>query len=222
MKKLFQAIRKNEIEIVEQLLNMHPELVNCTAKQPPKKDDGQSPLQVALKTGHLDIAQLLLEHGADVNFMETEPCCNTWKCPVIQDAVTAAVMKCRWNTNNSITGFKVFSTKDEAIHACTILKRMLQSGANINALDSYGNSGLWRYCLQASQILPGYNYSEHRMTTDRILTDDLREDLLQILLYLNESGADYSYISPNTNTTVMDFYKEGPLASILRANELQD
>lgn len=38
-----------------------PDLVNCVAKQPPKKDDGQSSLQVALKTGAFDIADYLID-----------------------------------------------------------------------------------------------------------------------------------------------------------------
>ena len=56
MKKFFKAIRDKDFELVSQLINSSPELVNCTAKQPPKKDDGQSPLQIALKTGAFDIA----------------------------------------------------------------------------------------------------------------------------------------------------------------------
>ena len=92
MKKLFKAIRDGNIELVKQLIDSKPELVNCTAKQPPKKDDGQSPLQVALKTGAFDIADLLIDNGADLNFMEDESCCNTWRAPVIHDAINAAVM----------------------------------------------------------------------------------------------------------------------------------
>ena len=55
MKKLFQAIRRGDAAAVRELLEKKPELIACTAKQPPKKDDGQSPLQVALKTNHLEI-----------------------------------------------------------------------------------------------------------------------------------------------------------------------
>jgi len=40
------------------------------AKQPPKKDDGQSPLQVALKTGNTASADYLLDMGADVNTLD--------------------------------------------------------------------------------------------------------------------------------------------------------
>ena len=56
------------------LLDKKPELIACTAKAPPKKDVGQSPLQVAIKTNNYVIAHLLLDRGADVNFMEPEDC----------------------------------------------------------------------------------------------------------------------------------------------------
>ena len=63
MKKLFKAIRDGNIELVKQLVDNKPELANCVAKQPPKKDDGQSPLQVALKTGNVLIAEYLFGYG---------------------------------------------------------------------------------------------------------------------------------------------------------------
>jgi ankyrin repeat protein len=85
MKKLFKAIRDKNIEMVRELIASSSELVNCIAKQPPKKDDGQSPLQVALKTGAFDIVEFLIDNGADLNFMEDESCCNTWRTPVIHD-----------------------------------------------------------------------------------------------------------------------------------------
>lgn len=37
MKKLFNAIRKSDLNIVKELIEKKPELVNCTAKQPLKK-----------------------------------------------------------------------------------------------------------------------------------------------------------------------------------------
>ncbi len=111
-------------------------------------------MQIALKTGALDIAEYLIDNGADVNFMEDESCCNAWRTPVVHDAINAAVMSSRWNTNNQYTGFEVFSTEEDADHAQKILEKMLQMGSDINKLDSSGNSGIWRFCLQAIQILP--------------------------------------------------------------------
>lgn len=215
MKKLFKAIRDNNIELVKQLINSRPELVNCTAKQPPKKDDGQSPLQVALKTGAFDIADFLIDNGADLNFMEDETCCNTWRAPVIHDAINAAVMNSRWNTNNQYTGFKVFSTEENAITSRNLLEKMLQLGSDINKLDSYGSSGIWRYCLQANQILPMFNYATNCESDDRIFTVELENDLLNILKLLCRYGADLSYAAPNVGLTVKAFFTNGSMAKLL-------
>jgi hypothetical protein len=215
LKKLFKAIRDKNIELVKQLIINDPVLVNCTAKQPPKKDDGQSPLQVALKTGAFDIADFLIDNGADLNFMEDESCCNTWRAPVIHDAINAAVMSSRWNTNNPYTGFEVYSTEENAITARKLLEKMLQLGSDINMLDSSGNSGIWRYCLQANQILPRFNYATNCECDDRIFTVELETDLLSILKLLCKYGADLSYVSPNVGLTVKAFYANGSMAKLL-------
>ena len=68
---------------------------------------------------------------------------------------------CMTHTNDKYMGFRVFSTKERAVEALNVLKRMLDMGADVNALDSYGNSGMNRFALQAKQILPSYNYVEH-------------------------------------------------------------
>ena len=176
MKKLFQAIRQGNDAAVRALLEKKPELISCTAKQPPKKDDGQSPLQVALKTGRLEIAEYLLDLGADVNFMEAEDCASGWQAPVLHDAINAAVMNSRWNENLQPTGggVKVFHTQAEADRAFLILKRMLDLGADIRGVDSYGNTCVWRLCLQARQVLPPYNHSTCAVGSTRILTPELR------------------------------------------------
>lgn len=215
MKKLFKAIRDKDFELVSQLINSSPELVNCTAKQPPKKDDGQSPLQIALKTGAFDIAEFLIDNGADLNFMEDESCCNTDRAPVIHDAINAAVMCSRWNTNNPYTGFEVFSTEEMAIRARRILEKMLQLGSDVNKLDSSGNSGIWRYCLQANQILPRFNFATNCECDDRIFTSELESDLLSILKLLCKYGADLRYASPNVGLTVKEFYANGSMAKLL-------
>ena len=212
MKKLFQAIRQGDLATVGALLEKKPELIACTAKQPPKKDDGQSPLQVALKTGNIAIANYLLDMGADVRFIEDESCCNAWRTPVLHDAINCAVMCCRWNTNDTHMGFRVFSTKERAVEALAVLKRMLAMGADVNALDSYGNSGLNRFALQAKQILPSYNYAEHREGTDRVFTDELHEDLRAVLQALKDSGADATYKAPNLGYSVRQFCSEGSIS----------
>ena len=212
MKKLFTAIRASDLEMVKQIIEKKPELVNCVAKKPPKKDDGQSPLQVALKTGNTAIANYLLDMGADVNFIEDETCCNAWRTPVLHDAINCAVMSCRWNTDDKYTGFREFSTKERSVEALGVLKKMLDMGADVKALDSYGNSGLNRFALQAKQILPSYNYAEHREGKDRIFTEELHEDLRSVLQALKDAGADDSYIAPNLDRSIREFCSEGSIS----------
>ena len=212
MKKLFTAIRKSDLETIKQIIEKKPELVNCMAKQPPKKDDGQSPLQVALKTGNTAIANYLLDNGADVNFIEDGSCCNQWRTPVLHDAINCAVMLCRWNTDDQYMGFRVFSTKERAEEGLAVLKRMLVMGADVNALDSYGNSGLNRFALQAKQILPSFNYAEHCEGKDRVFTDELHEDLKKVLQALKDAGADPSYKAPNLGYSVREFCSEGSIS----------
>lgn len=216
MKKLFTAIRTADLETVKRIIENKPELVNCKAKQPPKKDDGQSPLQVSLKTGNTVIAEYLLDMGADVNYIEDESCCNQWRAPVIHDAISYAVMLSRWNTNDSLRGFVVYSDEEKAKAAINLLKRMIDAGADVNALDSFGNSGLNRFILQANQILPSYNYREHRESDDRIFTKELHDDLKNILQVLKDAGADIGYAAPNMGAPIRDFYKEGSISTLLR------
>lgn len=67
---------------------------------------------------------------------------------------------------------------------------MLELGADPNAADSFGNSGLWRFCLQARQILPGYNHSTHTILSDRLLTEELTQDLTRIIRHFKRDPSD--------------------------------
>ena len=109
-------------------------------------------------------------------------------------------------------GFRVFSTKERAEEGLAVLKRMLVMGADVNALDSYGNSGLNRFALQAKQILPSFNYAEHCEGKDRVFTDELHEDLKKVLQALKDAGADPSYKAPNLGYSVREFCSEGSIS----------
>lgn len=196
MKKLFIAIRKHDLELVKQIIEKKPELVNCVAKQPPKKDDGQSPLQVALKTGNIEIANYLLDMGADVNFIESETCCNEWRAPVIQDAINCAVMCSRWSSYNKYNhSSRVFSTKERANDALALLKRIIALGADINAKSSFGDDCLGRFARQADQILPKplEYYKDDLESYYRKFTEEVHEDLRCVLQTLKDAGVDVNY-----------------------------
>ncbi|MEX3747190.1 ankyrin repeat domain-containing protein [Lysinibacillus xylanilyticus] len=211
MKKLFVAIRKGNLELVKELLEKKPELISCTAKQPPKKDDGQSPLQVAIKSGNPDIAEYLLDLGADVNFMEQESC-NEWRMPVVHDAIMAAVRCSRyiylpWGEKE----WKLCRTKDQSDKAFHILERMFEKQANINGHDSYGISCLGRAILDARQILPSYNYVEKKLE-DKPLNDELNEDLTRIFNLLLKQGANINEVDPRLGQSLSEFYSKEPVA----------
>lgn len=190
MKKLFTAIQKNDHGTVAALLDKSPELIWCVHQGNPKKFDGQSPLQVALKTADTQMVELLLTYRPDVNFMEQESCANDWRAPVLHDAIDRAIMSARWNVRRP-DGLEVFNTQAQADEAFAILKKLIELGADVNAQDSYGNAGMDRACLQARQILPRPN------SDDRVLTDELRNDLSRIFALLKQSGADMDYVAPN-------------------------
>lgn len=215
MKKTFQAVRKGDVEAVKRILEKNPDEIHAVAKQPPKKDDGQSLLQVALKTGNIAVVHLLLDHHADVHFMESEDCCNTWRAPVIHDAIRCAVMRSRWNAKNLDGDYVQYNTAADADEAFGVLKRMFELGADVAAKDSFGNTGLERAILDAKQILPRFHHGEKIVLDDRLITEELRFDLHRIFGLLFAYGADTGWIARNSGKTIWEWCEGQPVAEFL-------
>ena len=93
MKKLFTAIRQGNLDEVTRILDKNPDLISCLAKAPPKKDDGQSPLMVAIKSDNLEVAHLLLDRGADVNFQDAPTQPHNESAPIWYVAVGQCFMR---------------------------------------------------------------------------------------------------------------------------------
>ena len=203
MKKLFTALRQGDMETVIALLDKKPELIACTAKAPPKKDAGQSPLQVAIKSGNPAIAHLLLDRGADVNFMEAEDCGSDWRMPAVHDGIRAAVMCTRWNARWP-DGYHVSHTPEQADQAFALLDRMVNMDADLTAKDSGGLSALDRALLDAKQILPAFHYGEQSYMEDRLLTPELESDLNRIFRLLLEASPNMTQhiIAPDSKETL--------------------
>jgi len=66
------------VEEVIVIIGKNLESVNCTAKQPPKKDNEQSPLQVVFNTMNFDAEKILIDNGSDVYFIDRK--INKSKC----------------------------------------------------------------------------------------------------------------------------------------------
>jgi len=187
MKALFKAIRDSDLDKVVSIIEKNPLLVNVIAKQPPKKDDGQSPLQIAFKTGNFRIADYLIGNGADVNFIEVESV-NEWRAPVIHDAIRASVFSSRYHIDDTSRNRKeVF---DEAFSS---LKKLVAAGANVTATDSYGNNCLMRAALDSSQL------PLNKKSTI------LAEDLSLIFKLLITAGADINESNGSRQSVVRQF-----------------
>lgn len=106
IKTFFTAITDGDINKVFELLNSQKEYLTVCNVSPPKKDDGQSGLQIAFKTGNFEIAKLLIEQGADINFIETSQI-SEWNTPVLHDCIRATIF-------NSFTLQKDTSKFDKA------------------------------------------------------------------------------------------------------------
>lgn len=172
MKKLFTVIRQGKLDEVKRIIEKKPELVNCVSGALPKKDHGQSPLQVALKTGKYEIADYLIEHGADINFMEAEDEDPGLRAPVLFDAI-----------NVTITSlcYKRFAESELAFD---YVKKLVERGADVNKLASNGFDAI-NWSISKAELLfqrPSI-YSQSQKAVRRQLT--------RILDLLIEHGVDY-------------------------------
>ena len=215
MKKLFTAIKKHDLDLVKKILEEKPNLINCVAKKPPKSDDGKSLLQVAIKDGTMEIANYLLDKGADVNFIEDETSENGWRMPVIQDAISFAITRTRWCVIDAQGNEVVQHTKEESEKAFSLLKKMIDMGANLDVADSKGNQSIERAVMQAEQIMPLYNPVTRQYTEKRKITDELRTDLTKIFSLLFEHGLTSNVKMRTSNMTVKEFYANHPLKEFL-------
>jgi len=194
IRSLFKAIRHGDRDLVRTMLDADPTLVNACALVPPKKDDGQSPLQVALKTGKTEISSDLLERGANVNFIERSEL-NHWRAPALHDAIRGAVV---W-AGPRTPGYEHWFPNHFAV-----LDWMLELGADPNAVDSYGNTCLDRLILDARS----------KAATPDEWRGAAGEDVRRILDALLSHGADPMKKGQH-GETAYEFAKGTPVESML-------
>jgi len=213
MKKLFTVIRQGKLDEVVMILEKKPELVNCVSGALPKKDHGQSPLQVALKTGKYEIADYLISHGADVNFMEAEDDDPGLRAPVLFDAINATITSL------------CYRRVDESDIAFDYVKLLIEKGADVNKSASNGFDSInWSIC-NAELLF-------ERPTIYPDVQEKVREQLTRILDILIENGADYvawanrghypePYPGPSNKSMYIDDFVPGDETDIDRNRDLR-
>lgn len=168
MKNLFKAIRNKKIDEVFGIIDKNPTLLNVVAKGVSQKDDGEIPLQTAIKTDNYEIARLLIERGANIKFGETENEDNEWRKPVLHFAISAVVNNSRfaiyipkYSTQNTSGFLGLFKKNQWKIHseptqnyrkAIELLKLMITQGVNINVTDSHGISTVEVLCSEIENV----------------------------------------------------------------------
>ena len=148
MKKLFQAIRHYDMDEVKAILAKHPDALHSVAAPPPKKDIGQSPLQVAIKICAFDIAAYLIEQGADINFMEENMPGTSLRCPLLHDAI-GAVMFCLM-CSGLMPQDEIARHIADAERAFSIVEMLCEHGADVQKTASNEFDAL-NHCVHAAE-----------------------------------------------------------------------
>lgn len=190
MKKLFTLIRQGKTEEVAALLDRKPELISCTATAPPKKDDGQSPLMVAIKSDNPEVAHLLLDRGADVNFRDAPTQPHNESVPIWY----LAVGQCFMRAGDSVSQ----RSKERSKEYFLLLRRLLDMGVDPNqkATSDHWSINAWQMALDEYVRFAHTSYSSYYREGEMAHNRQLREMLKAVLDLLLAHGADIHDFDP--------------------------
>lgn len=213
-KDIFTVIKADDLETVKAMVAASPSLVNAVAPKKPVDTKGMSPLQAALTTGwHREIANFLLDCGADVNYCEPPELHIPQAHPVLHDAVCVAIHNSRryvcadpddWEN----TDFVWAHTKEDSDRAYAFLKRMIGLGADVNAVNNYNDNALSEALRQAGYLCPQKDPLTGKPFPGRRKTPEMVEDFQRIFRLLIQSGADTENRSSFNKKTIREFYEK--------------
>lgn len=191
MNAVFKEIRHGDIEKIRTRIAKNPAIVNeIYTGTKPKKDVGQSPLQVAIKCGQFEIIDLLIENGADVDFMED---------PANKPKDTSAsYFMCMSVLHDAIIGvfgslpYGQFETSAKYVRVIeTLLENGADPGKETTPHPISGNTALPldTAVVQADSVLSRYWESTYEPDIKKY--DAAKKHLFEILTFLTKYGADF-------------------------------
>ena len=182
-------------------------MCKCNGTKKPADTKGMPPLQAALATGwHKEIAWYLLEHGADVNYIEGKEWKQPQTDPAFFDAAQAAIYNARrYERDKETEEYKLVHSKEDADEAFEFLKAVIEHGADLKKTDYYNNGVISRVLFAANDVYPHPRYPGRRRSAEQ------DEDLLRIFNYLIEQGAEKETISLFAKKSTSEIYKDEPI-----------
>ena len=192
MKKLFTAIRQGKVDEVAAILDRKPELISCLAKAPPKKDDGQSPLMVAIKSDNPKVAHLLLDRGADVNFRDAPTQPHSESAPIWYMAVGQCFMRAGDHVSEQ--------SKERSKEYFLLLRRLLDMGMDPNQkfTSDFTSVNAWQQALYEYDHFVHGTYPSYYVEQTKTGNRQLREMLKAVLDELLAHGVDiHDFTPPN-------------------------
>lgn len=216
--RIFDAIRADDFVEVKAILTEDPSAVNAIAPKRPLDTRGMSPLQVSLCTGrHKKIAWLLLENGADMNYLPDRKIAEEAR-PVLFDGVNAAIWNARryaWDRKDTTPMHLEWKhTEEEADDAFLFLRRMLELGADVTLTDHYGRNCLMEAVSEANNLCPIKNQDTGEYYPGRPITSEMCEDLRRIFKLLINAGADRNNVSAYSKKSIREHYEGEPVWQI--------
>lgn len=191
MKKLFDAINKGDIDTVRVIIDQNKTLLCSREKGWRKRDEGETPLRIAIKNCRYDIVRFLINAGADVN--DYTPRDGLY---ISHQAVYTAVL-------HSIPGYQSqIGTYQDSFD---ILKYLVRHQMDINLQDNNGVNCFYH----------GINLSHSMMHSTSNMFDSELVDTLAwnpkfdvTIAYENFKGIFTLLLEGGVNTAVPDYWRE--------------
>ena len=191
MNAMFKEIRHGDIEKIRERIAKNPAVVNeVFTGTKPKKDIAQSPLQVAIKCGEFEIIDLLLENGADADFMEDQS-----QKPADTSASYFMSMSVLHDAIIGTFGCIPYGELERSERYVKVIEKLLERGADPNKETSPSHHD--KECIppvgtlirEASEIIRRYSDSHEIRGGEKF--DAGKKHLFEILDLLKKYGADF-------------------------------